>query len=67
MTKNYKEYMEAVKNKLDAMNKAAGVDPQAIKNQAREIQNQSMPSNEIFDMLGKGAMNWLEKNKNRNQ
>ena len=45
------------------MNKAAGIDPEAIKNQKREVQNQSMPSNDIFDMLGQGAKNWMEKNK----
>lgn len=64
MTKNYKEYMEEVKKKLDAMNKAAGVDPQAIRQAHQQAQNQGMPSNDIFDMLGQGAKMWMEKNKN---
>lgn len=64
MTKNYKEYMEEVKKKLDAMNKAAGVDPQAIRQAQQQAQNQGMPSNDIFDMLGQGAKMWMEKNKN---
>lgn len=64
MTKNYKEYMEEVKKKLDAMNKAAGIDPQAIRQANQQAQNQGMPSNDIFDMLGQGAKMWMEKNKN---
>lgn len=63
MTRNYNEYLEEIKKKLDALNKAAGIDPQAIKNQKKEVQNQSMPSNDIFDMLGQGAKMWMEKNK----
>lgn len=63
MTKNYSEYLEEIKKKLDALNKAAGVDPEMLKQQKREAQNQSMPSNDIFDMLGQGAKMWIEKNK----
>lgn len=63
MTRNYNEYLDEIKKKLDALNKAAGIDPQAIKNQKKEVQNQSMPSNDIFDMLGQGAKMWMEKNK----
>jgi len=63
MTKNYSQYIEEIKKKLDAMNKAAGVDPQAIKQAQQQAQNQGMPSNDIFDMLGNGAKMWMEKNK----
>ena len=62
MIKNYNEYLEQIKKKLDALNKAAGVDPNAIKQE--QIQNRGMPSNEIFDMLGNGAKMWIEKQKN---
>jgi hypothetical protein len=64
MIKNYNEYLEQIKKKLDALNKAAGVDPNAIKQEQNQIQNQGMPSNEIFDMLGNGAKMWMEKQKN---
>jgi len=60
MTKNYSEYLEEIKRKLDAMNKASGFEPSQSNNQ---IDNQqSMPSNDIFDMLGQGAKRWLERN-----
>jgi hypothetical protein len=60
MTKNYNEYLEQIKQKLDAMNKASGFEPSQTKN---TVNNQSsMPSDDIFDMLGQGAKKWLEKN-----
>ena len=67
MNQNYNEYLENIKRKLDAMNKAAGVDPEANKELQQHIgnQNNSMPSNDIFDMLGNGAKMWMEKQKNR--
>ena len=55
--------MESIKNKLDSLNKAAGIDPQKIREERKNIQNSSMPSNEIFDMLGQGAKMWMDKNK----
>lgn len=64
MNSNYNEYLENIKKKLDAMNKAAGVDPQANMEIRRQMQQSDMPSNEIFDMLGQGAKMWIEKNKN---
>lgn len=63
---DYKEYLENIKKKLDALNKASGFNPEANK----EFQQQmgggptNMPSDEIFDMLGNGAKMWMEKNKN---
>jgi hypothetical protein len=65
MIKNYNEYLEQIKAKLDAMNKASGFNPQ----EKAQIVNQSsgMPSNEIFDMLGNGAKMWMEKQKINNQ
>jgi hypothetical protein len=60
MTKNYNEYLEQIKQKLDAMNKASGFEPSQTKN---TVNNQSsMPSDDIFDMLGQGAKKWLEEN-----
>lgn len=64
MTNNYKEYLEKIKEKLDAMNKAAGVNPQQKISAAQT--NGGMPSNDIFDMLGNGAKMWQEKNKINN-
>jgi hypothetical protein len=66
MIPNYNEYLENIKKKLDAMNKAAGVDPEANKEFQKHMQQSEMPSNEIFDMLGNGAKMWMEKNKNQN-
>jgi hypothetical protein len=66
MINNYNEYLENIKKKLDAMNKAAGVDPEANKEFQKHMQQSEMPSNEIFDMLGQGAKMWMEKNKNKN-
>ena len=63
MTKNYNQYIEEVKKKLDAMNKAAGIDPQAIKQAQQHTQNPTMPPNDVFDMIGNGAKIWMEKNK----
>jgi hypothetical protein len=58
---NYSNYIEQIKKKLDAMNKASGFDPSLQKELSK--QNSSMPSNDIFDMLGQGAKKWIEKNK----
>lgn len=66
MNQNYQEYLENIKKKLDAMNKAAGVDHQANKEFQQHMQQSQMPGNEIFDMLGHGANMWMEKNKNQN-
>jgi hypothetical protein len=63
---NYNEYLESIKKKLDSLNKAAGVNPEADKELKRQMQQSEMPSNEIFDMLGNGAKLWMEKNKNQN-
>lgn len=63
---NYNEYLENIKKKLDSLNKAAGVNPEADRELKRHIQQSEMPSNEIFDMLGRGAKIWMEKNKNQN-
>lgn len=67
MNQSYNEYIENIKRKLDAMNKAAGVDPEANKQFQQQMgnQNNSMPSNDIFDMLGNGAKMWIEKQKNQ--
>jgi len=64
MTNNYNEYLEKIKEKLDAMNKAAGIDPQ--QRISPHQPNGGMPSNDIFDMLGNGAKMWQEKNKINN-
>jgi hypothetical protein len=68
MIPNYNEYLENIKKKLDAMNKASGVDPEANKEFQNHMgsKNNAMPSNDIFDMLGNGAKMWMEKNKNQN-
>jgi hypothetical protein len=65
---DYKEYLENIKNKLDAMNRASGFNPEANKEFQQNMGNShdNMPSNEIFDMLGNGAKLWMEKNKNLN-
>ena len=65
---DYKEYLENIKRKLDAMNKASGFDPEANKEFQKNMENSnsSMPSNEIFDMLGAGAKMWMDKNKTSN-
>ena len=67
MNQNYQEYLENIKRKLDSMNKAAGFDPEANKQFQQQMgtQNNSMPSNDIFDMLGNGAKMWMEKQKNQ--
>jgi hypothetical protein len=56
--------MEQIKKKLDAMNKAAGFDPNAAKIE-RAHANNSMPSNEIFDMIGAGAQRYLQQKKDQ--
>lgn len=66
MIQNYNEYMEQVKKKLDAMNKAAGFDPNAAKIERQQV-NSSMPSNDIFDMLGAGAQRYLQQKKESEQ
>jgi hypothetical protein len=63
---DYREYLENVKKKLDSLNKAAGVNPEADREFKKHMQQSEMPSNEIFDMLGNGAKMWMEKNKNQN-
>jgi hypothetical protein len=63
MTNNYNEYLEQIKKKLDALNKAAGVNPQE-NIQIQNHRNNGMPGNDIFDMLGNGAKMWMEKNNN---
>lgn len=63
---NYNEYLENIKKKLDALNKVAGVNPEADRELKRQMQQSEMPSNEIFDMLGSGAKLWMDKNKNQN-
>jgi hypothetical protein len=64
MIQNYNEYLESIKKKLDAMNKASGFDPQMAKQIKQDV---GMPSNDIFDMLGNGAKMWMEKQKNQQQ
>lgn len=66
MNQDYLKYLEEVKNKLDRMNKASGFDPEFNKTIQSELNQSSMPSNDIFDMLGNGAKLWMEKNKNLN-
>jgi hypothetical protein len=63
---NYNEYLESIKKKLDSLNKAAGVNPEADRELKKQMQQSQMPSDEIFDMLGNGAKMWMEKNKNQN-
>jgi hypothetical protein len=53
MEKNYNEYLENIKKKLDMLNKASGFIPN------EKIPNNNMPSNDIFDMLGNGAKYWM--------
>lgn len=65
---DYKEYLENIKKKLDALNKASGFDPEANKKFQQQMGGgpTDMPSNEIFDMLGQGAKMWMDKNKTQN-
>jgi hypothetical protein len=63
MNQNYNEYLENIKKKLDAMNRASGVNPEADKEFKMHMQQSRMPSNDIFDMLGHGAKMWMDKNK----
>jgi hypothetical protein len=63
---DYKEYLENIKKKLDSLNKAAGVNPEADREFKKQMQQSEMPSDEIFDMLGNGAKMWMDKNKNQN-
>lgn len=63
---DYKEYLESIKKKLDALNKVAGVNPEADRELRKQMQQSQMPSDEIFDMLGQGAKMWIDKNKNQN-
>ncbi len=58
---NYNEYLESIKKKLDSLNKAAGVNPEADMELKKQMQQSQMPSDEIFDMLGQGAKMWMEK------
>lgn len=51
-----KEYIEAIKKKLDALNKAAGINPEQQK-----IMNQIDPQNfDIFDALGQSAIKYMK-------
>jgi len=63
---DYREYLENIKKKLDSLNKAAGVNPEADREMKKQMQQSQMPSDEIFDMLGNGAKMWMDKNKNQN-
>jgi hypothetical protein len=63
---DYREYLENIKKKLDALNKSAGVNPEEDRELKKQMQQSQMPSDEIFDMLGNGAKMWMEKNKNQN-
>jgi len=63
---NYNEYLDSIKKKLDSLNKAAGVNPEADKELKKQMQQSQMPADEIFDMLGNGAKLWMDKNKNQN-
>lgn len=64
MMNNYKEYLEEIKKKLDSLNKISGFDPELKKSIIN--QNNAMPPNEIFDMLGAGAKLWMDKQKSFN-
>jgi hypothetical protein len=64
MIKNYNQYLEQIKAKLDAMNKVSGFNPQ--ENAQTINQSNVMPSNDVFDMIGNGAKIWMEKQKNNN-
>ena len=63
---DYREYLENIKKKLDALNKSAGINPEADRELKKQMQQSQMPSDEIFNMLGNGAKMWMEKNKNQN-
>ena len=53
---NYNEYLDSIKKKLDSLNKAAGVNPEADKELKKQMQQSQMPADEIFDMLGNGTL-----------
>lgn len=61
---NYSSYIEEIKKKLDAMNKASGFNPDQQRQAAAEQRSQGMPSNDIFDMLGAGAKLYQERKNN---
>ncbi len=56
----YSQYIEEVKKKLDRLNQASG----SIKNENIPHNNQENPSFDVFDVLGKNGMDWMEKQKN---
>lgn len=52
------EYLEAIKRKLDAMNKASGVDP-SIKPEQGQVWGEPK-SFDIMDWQGQASMNYLK-------
>jgi len=52
-----KEYLEAIKNKLDSLNKASGFTPNK-----KELLDPHLPDNDGFFMISQGAKQYLEKN-----
>jgi hypothetical protein len=56
----YSQYIEEVKKKLDRLNQASG----SVKNENIYSNNQGDPSFDVFDVLGKNGMAWMEKQKN---
>jgi hypothetical protein len=60
---NYSQYIEEIKKKLDAMNKASGFNPDQQRQAEVEQRSQGMPSNDVFDMLGAGAKLYQERKK----
>ena len=60
MTMTYSQYIEEVKKKLDRLNQASG----SVKNENIPSNNQGDPSFDVFDVLGKNGMVWMEKQKN---
>jgi hypothetical protein len=56
-----KEYIESIKKKLDALNKAAGINPEQQK-----VMNQLDPQNfDVFDALGQSAIKYLKSKENK--
>lgn len=60
---NYSQYIEEIKKKLDAMNKASGFNPEQQRQTEVDQRSQGMPSNDVFDMLGAGAKLYQERKK----
>ena len=61
---NYSNYIEEIKRKLDAMNKASGFNPEQQRQAEIEKRSPEMPSSEIFGMLGAGAKLYQERKNN---